>query len=237
MSHLLYRYIFLKLAFINTSQKSDTSISLFSFNCYADGYAADRYHGGEDDLSATLSAGRATIGYLYFEVPVDAEKIEIEYETNAFTEKKIYFDYDGDKDSGYELEKTATATENALKVGDTMAGNTLNMTYLACQDDSSYHPYIAPKEGYRFVTCEFEFENVSKSDVTISGFSFDCYADGASCKAQYFREDFLSATLSPGRKTKGTVTFEVPADATVVEVEYLTNFWTSSRIVFDASAF
>ena len=72
--------------------------------------------------------------------------------------------------------------------------------------------------------------------MTISGFSFDCYADGASCKAQYFREDFLSATLSPGRKTKGTVTFEVPADATVVEVEYLTNFWTSSRIVFDASA-
>lgn len=64
----------------------------------------------------------------------------------------------------------------------------------------------------------------------------DCFADGVSCDAAYFRDDNLSATLSAGRKAKGTVTFEVPLDAKIVEVEYLTNYWTSNRVVFDASA-
>ena len=69
----------------------------------------------------------------------------------------------------------------------------------------------------------------------ISYFDFDCYADGRSCEASYYRDDAISVTLSAGRKAKGTVTFEVPEDATVVEVEYLTNYWTSNRVVFDAS--
>ena len=32
--------------------------------------------------------------------------------------------------------------------------------------------------------------------------------------------------------TKGTVTFEVPIEAAVVEAEYETNAWTSSHIIF-----
>ena len=66
----------------------------------------------------------------------------------------------------------------------------------------------------------------------MSCYEFDCYADGVACDATYIRDDALSATMSSGRKTKGTVTFEVPVDATVVEVEYLTNYWTSNRVVF-----
>lgn len=54
-------------------------------------------------------------------------------------------------------------------------------------------------------------------------------------KASIFRDDHLSATLSAGRKVKGTVTFEVPIGAATVEVEDLTNFWTSNRVVFDAT--
>lgn len=229
------KYIFLKFAFVNTSDKQDDTISSYSFKCYADGYAADAYYGGDDDISATLSAGRMTEGSVYFQVPTDAQEIEVEYETNFFTEKKIHFTFEGDKDSGYTLTANTTATEGALKVGETLEGKTLNITYLSCFEDSSDNMFITPKEGCRYITCELEFENVSKSDVAISSFSFDCFADGLSCDATYFRDDNLSATLSAGRKVKGTVTFEVPVDATVVEVEYLTNFWTSNRVVFDAA--
>ena len=63
-------------------------------------------------------------------------------------------------------------------------------------------------------------------------YDFDCYADGIDCQASYFRDDNISATLSAGRKAKGTVTFEVPDDAQVVEVEYVSNIWTSDRVVF-----
>ena len=87
----------MKFAFINTSDKDDSSISFYSFECYADGYAVDAYYGGEEDLSATLSAGRFTEGYIYFEVPVDAQDIEVEYDTNFFTDEKIKFVFEGDK--------------------------------------------------------------------------------------------------------------------------------------------
>ena len=101
--------------------------------------------------------------------------------------------------------------------------------------DSFDNMFEQPKDGYHFITCEFEFENVSDSDQIISMYSFDCFADGASCEMVFYRDDVINATLSAGRKAKGTVTFEVPVGSSVVEVEYLTNAWTSNRVVFDAS--
>ena len=230
-----YRYIFLNFAFINTSSSSDTSVSFYSFECYADGYACDAYYGGNDDLSATLSPGRSTSGSVYFEVPVNAKEIEVEYEANFFTDRRLKFVYEGDKDSGYVLQANANPTEGALKVGNTISSSSLNITYLNCFADTSDNMFITPKEGFHYITCELELENVSSSDTSVSSFSFDCYADGKACDSAFFRDDNLSATLSAGRKAKGTVTFEVPVDATVIEVEYLTNVWTSNRVVFDAS--
>ena len=226
------KYIFLQFAFENTSKSNDTSISFYSFECYADGYAAEMYYGGNDDLSATLSAGRATTGYIYFEVPTDAEVIEVEYETNVFTEKKIKFIFEGEKDSGYVQQPNTTATEGAYKVGDIIESSRLNIAYLSCEEYVSDNMFTVPADGYHFITCEFEFENIGNSDEYVSSFEFDCYADGLNCKAVYYRDDELSATLSAGRKTKGTVTFEVPIDAEVIEVEYLSNYWTSNRVVF-----
>lgn len=225
-------YVFLKFAFINESKKNDTSISFYSFNAFADGYACEMFYGGDDDLSATLSPGRSTMGLVYFEVPTDAEDIEVEYETNVFTSEKINFIYDGDTDSGYELTGNTSRTEGALNVGDSAEGTGLMVNYLSCEPYDSDNMFVEPKEGYHFVSLELEFENTSDSDKMISSMSFDCYADGIACDQTYIREDDLSATLSPGRKTKGTVTFEVPDDAEVIEAEYLDNIWTSGRIAF-----
>jgi RNA polymerase subunit RPABC4/transcription elongation factor Spt4 len=199
------KYIYLNFAFINTSDSSDTSISFYSFECYADGYSCDAYYGGDDSLSATLSAGRSTTGSVYFEVPVDAEEIEVEYETNYFTQDKITFTFEGNQDSGYVLEKNTSATEGALNVGETIEGSSLNITYVSCYEDTSYSSILSPKDGYKYVTCEFEFENISSSDISVTYFSFDCYADGVDCDAAYFRDDAISATLSAGRKANGLV--------------------------------
>lgn len=230
-----YKYIYLQFAFINTSDQSDAHISSFNFSAYADGYAADMYFGGGDTLSATLSAGRSTSGYVYFTVPVDASKIDVEYETNLFTEKKIHFIFEGEQNSGYVLEANSTAAENAYAVGDVVESSRLKITYLSCEEYISSNQFLQPKDGYHFISCEFEFENVGSSDEFISSGSFDCYADGVNCNASYLRDDNLSATLSAGRKTKGTVTFEVPVAAEVVEVEFLSNYWTSNRVVFSVN--
>lgn len=231
------KYIFLQFAFLNTSQTSDASINTYQFNCYADGYSCDSYFGGDDNLSATLSASRSTSGYLYFTVPQDATEIEIEYEPSLLSSKKITFAFDGDVNSGYVLEKNTQATDGALNVGDTIESKKLNITYLNCFVDTSYSMFSNPKDGYCYITCEFEFENLSDSDEFVSILEFDCFADGISCSDAYFRDDQLSATISSGRKAKGTVTFEVPTNASIIEVEYLTNYWTSNRVVFNASQF
>lgn len=227
-----YKYIYLQFAFENTSEKSDDSISFYSFEGYADGYNVEMYYGGEEDLSATLSAGRTTTGYIYFEVPVDAKEIEVEYETNVFTEEKITFMYEGEQDSGYVPELNTDPTEGAYSVGDIIESDELNVTYISCEDYVSDNMFVEPKEGYHFISCEFEFENPGDGDQYVSSYDFDCYADGVNCEQTYIREDDLSVTISKGHKAKGTVTFEVPDNATVIEVEYLTNVWTSNRLVF-----
>lgn len=228
------KYIFLRFAFINTSNRNDASVSFYSFECYADGYNCEMFYGGDDDLSATLSAGRSTVGYVYFEIPTSAQEIEIEYDTNYFTKDKITFIFEGDLDSGYTLEANTDATEGAISVGEIAESNQMKISYLSFEIDTSYGQFSKPEDGYHYITCTFEFENTSTSDETISSFSFDCYADGVDCSQSFFREDSLNATLSPGRKAKGTVTFEVPDNANIVEFEYLTNFWTSNRVVFKA---
>ena len=227
-----YKYIFLQFSFENTSTTTDNSISFYSFNGYADGYEADMFYGGDDDLSATLSAGRNTTGTVIFEVPVDSKDIEIEYEPNFFTQRKITFIYDGEQDSGYIPEANTTASADAFHVGDIVEAKNLRITYVSSDEYESENMFIQPKDGYHFVTCKFEFENIGSSDETVTAFSFDCYADGASCDQTVAGDDTLSATLSAGRKTSGSVIFEVPDNARVVEVEYLTNYWTSNRIVF-----
>lgn len=226
------KYIFLTFYFENTG-KSDASISSFDFDCFADGYAVEPYFGGDEDLSATLSAGRHTVGSVYFTVPVDASEIEVEYTTNVFTSDKIKFLYEGDKNSGFAPDAEVSASTEAHNVGDKIESKQMNISYLACTEYQSDNDFIQPKEGNRFVSCEFEFENTGESDTFVSSMDFDCFADGTACEQTYIGEQ-LSATLSAGRKTKGIVIFEVPVDATVVEVEYVSNYWTSDRLVFNA---
>lgn len=230
-----YKYVFLEFAFENTSEKADEYISLYNFVGYADGYAVDMYFGGNEGLSATLSPGRTTTGYIYFSVPKNAMNIDIEYETSFFTEDKITFVYEGEKDSGLVFETDATPSEDAYPVGSIVESKGLRIVYLSCSEYISDNMFIQPKDGYHFITCTFEFENFGDSDEYITSFDFDCYADGSNCAAVYIREDDLSATLSSGRKTKGTVTFEVPIDAVTIEVEYLSNYWASNRVVFTAN--
>lgn len=226
------KYIYIELACKNTSD-TDKNISSFDFECYADGYAADAYYGGNDALSATMSAGRTATGKVYFEVPKDAVEIEIEYTYDLFSDEKALFLYEGVQDSGYVPDEATAASEDAYGVGDVVDGSGLTIAYLSCEDYESGNQFIQPKEGCKYVSCSFEFENTSDSDKTVSSFSFKCYADGKACESAYLRDDDLSAvTLSPGRKASGTVTFEVPMDAATVEAEYETDAWTSEHIVF-----
>ncbi len=72
---------------------SDRSCGSFDFDCYADGVACDAFIWASDDsLSyASLSPGRKLQGYIAYEVPVDAQEIELEYETSFWNQEKVIF--------------------------------------------------------------------------------------------------------------------------------------------------
>ena len=229
------KLIFLRFVVENVSSSGDGYISSFDFNCFADGYAAEDYYGGDNDLSATLSPGRSTEGCVYFEIPQDAQQVEVEYEVNLFTEKKIKFIYDGDLNSEITLSANTEESENAYSVGDTVEAKGMTIRYLSCEEYVSDNMFIQPEEGNHYIRLEFEFENTGSSDQSVSAFSFDCFADGKACEQSYLGDDTLSASLSAGRKVKGSVIFEVPSNAQTVEVEYLSDYWTSNRIVFKAN--
>ncbi len=67
-------------------------ISDWDFNCYADGYDCESFYSGEGaGLSATLSTGKKTKGFVYFQVPSNAKEITLEYKDNFLSDSKVVF--------------------------------------------------------------------------------------------------------------------------------------------------
>ena len=217
---------------VDNQSGSDKSVSSFDFKCYADGYDADAFYGGDDDLSASLSNGRTADGSIYYEVPVDAKEVELEYEYDWLNSKKVKFIFEGDKDSGATFEKNTEASADAFHVGDIVETSKLRIQYLKAAEYKSDNMFLEPKEGNKYVYIELEVENLSDTDQLFSYFSFNCFADGVSCDGFYGMDDAISANLSSGRKAKGTVAFEVPKDAQSIEFEFEDNFWTESKVIF-----
>lgn len=84
--------IIYKLSFnVENIGTTDRFVSYMDFKCYADNVATEAYYSVDDDLSATVSSGRAAKGNVYFEVPKNAEKVEVEYETDFWTGGKAIF--------------------------------------------------------------------------------------------------------------------------------------------------
>lgn len=122
--------------------------------------------------------------------------------------------------------------QTTVHVGEVLTTDKLKITYTDCGDYTDYNQFTAPKEGFKFIKLTLSAENIGDADANISNFYFSCYADGVAMDANYFGDDNLSATISPGRKANGNIYFEVPTDAESIEVEYESDFWTSKKAIF-----
>lgn len=74
---------------------SSSDIYLEGFECYADGAKCDSFYFVDDYSSpifTSISAGRKlTDATVYYEVPADAEKIELEYQADMWSDDKYIF--------------------------------------------------------------------------------------------------------------------------------------------------
>ena len=84
------KYVMAKFEIENIDEESDEQyVSSYDFNAFADGIAVEEGYIGNDqynDFSATLGKGKKTIGYIFYEVPVNAQEITIEYSADFWTD-------------------------------------------------------------------------------------------------------------------------------------------------------
>lgn len=89
-----YKIIMAKFEIVNVTKSNDDEIyvSSYDFNAYADGEAVESFYSYNDsykDLSATLSKGKKTSGYVFYEVPSGASEITIEYNPNFWVDGNL----------------------------------------------------------------------------------------------------------------------------------------------------
>ena len=136
-----------------------------------------------------------------------------------------------------EQESEQTAEEessNSFSVGDIVETDYMRITFVSADQYIEENEFMQPKEGYEYWRFEFNFENISDTDQTVSSMmDWECYADNQNADQTWIVDDNgLDATLSPGRTTQGAVYFEIPEDAESIEIEYSVNLWTDERVVF-----
>ena len=124
---------------------------------------------------------------------------------------------------------------NIFNVGDVVETSNLKISFLSSGEWKSDNEYIQPEDGKMYYRMEFEFENIGDSDQTISSIiNWNCYADGYSVDQTWLGDDQLDATISPGKKAKGSLYYEVPSDTEKIELEYNINYFTENKIIFIA---
>lgn len=120
---------------------------------------------------------------------------------------------------------------NEFSVGSIVEAEDLKISFISANEWNPDNDFFKPKEGNVFYRFEFEFENISDSDQYIQ--SFECYADGYSMESKYYGDDtIILDSISSGKKLKGAVYFEIPKDAKEIVLEYETDFWKDSKIIF-----
>lgn len=140
---------------------------------------------------------------------------------------------DNDAQDDAEDESEAEEPSNEFHVGDVVETSDLKISFLSAEPYQSDNDFITPKDGNVFYRFEFEFENTGNTDKSISSLiSWNCYADGYAMEQSWIGDDVLDATISPERKAKGAIYYEVPENAESIDIEYETNFWSQNKIVF-----
>lgn len=124
-------------------------------------------------------------------------------------------------------------TKNEFSVGEIIETSNLKISFLSASEYNPNNEFLQPQEGYVFWRFEFEFENISNSDQTVSSMiDWSCYADDYDMKQSWTGEDSLDAQLSAGKKAKGAIYFELPKEFANATLEYKTNYWNDNKVVF-----
>lgn len=143
--------------------------------------------------------------------------------------------------SATQAEVTASS-ETVFHVGETAEYKDVQVSVLGYEESNGNH-WSSPAEGKVFIFPEIEIINNSTEEINISSFlSFDCYCDDY--KMDFSTEALmtmstddsksqLDGSVAPGKRIKGVLGIEVPADWSTIEIYYKDNAWLSSNFSFE----
>lgn len=127
--------------------------------------------------------------------------------------------------------------ETVFRKGEIAELNGVQVT-LTDYKESTGSEYNKPTDGNVFLIVEFEISNNTEKELSVSSMmSFDAYADdyalNYSLTALLEKEgNQLDGTIAAGKKLKGWIGWEVPADYQNVEIHFTDSLWSSNKFVF-----
>lgn len=133
-------------------------------------------------------------------------------------------------------QKSSKKEDNRYHPGDVVKFGDFEISYISAKKYKSDNQFIQPKEGYKYVKFKFSFKNTGDTD-NYPG-SFGCYVKNKKYDQEYLDgsdESFLLQEVSGGREISGSVTYEVPKDTKMkdIELEYENNsIWSDKKIIF-----
>lgn len=135
-------------------------------------------------------------------------------------------------------EPTTSPTEpESYTVGDTIKFQEYQITFVGVTE-SEGAGFASPTDGKVFVLCEFEIQNISDKDVTITSLGmFEAYVDDyltsfdlpATLSSE---KGDISGTIAPGKKTAGVVGYEANKGWNEIEIHFEPHLFSSSEIIF-----
>lgn len=135
-----------------------------------------------------------------------------------------------------------TPSETVFHVGETAEYKDVQVSVLG-YEESTGNDWSSPAEGKVFIFPEIEIVNNSTEEISISSLlSFDCYCDdykmdfSAEALMAMSTDDSksqLDGSVAPGKRMKGVLGIEVPADWSTIEIYYKDNAWLSSNFSFE----
>ena len=143
--------------------------------------------------------------------------------------------------SNTESKQPAQTEKTTFGVGDIAELKGVKVALLGVTE-SNGSQFNTPSEGKVFVLCEFEITNDSQNDVAISSMlSFKGYCDDYACEyslgalLEKGDKNQLDGTVTPGKKMKGVIGYEIPTDWKELEIQFTPDFWSGKEIVFTAT--
>ena len=127
--------------------------------------------------------------------------------------------------------------DRKFSVGDRVELNNIVVT-LTNVSESNGGNYMTPDAGKVYIICEFNIENNSTNDITVSSLlSFEAYIDDytttmdfgatvSSNKAQ------LDGTVAAGKKMSGIIGYSADKGWQELEIRFTPDFWAGSDIIF-----